>query len=107
MKSKQVLALIALLLAIVGGVLLLASFLDSIPRILEGRASLRVESPVIIGVGVIAIVAGVIMWKGSYLAGGVINIILGLIAVIYGRNSEGIIILDSGVLGVVAPQVKD
>ena len=107
MKNKQVLVLIALLLAIVGGVLLLASFVDTIPRILDGRTSLGVGSIVIIGIGVIAIVAGVMMWKGSYFAGGVINIVLGVIAVVYGRNSEGIIILISGVLGVVAPQVKD
>lgn len=107
MRSKQVLALLALLLAIIGGVLLLANFLDAIPRIREGRGDVGVDSFVIIGVGIIAIVAGVIMWKGSYLAGGVINIILGVIAVFYGRNSEGIVILISGILGVVAPQVKD
>ena len=107
MKSKQVLALIALLLAVVGGVLLLASFLDRVPRILDGRTSLGIESIVILVVGVIAIVAGVVMWRGAYFAGGVINIILGVITVFYGRNSEGIIILLSGVLGVIAPQVKD
>ena len=107
MKSKQILALIALVLGIVGGVLLLVNFLETIPRILEGRGDLNVESLIIIGVGVIAIVASVIIWRGSYLAGGVINIILGVIAIVYGKNSEGVLILVSGVLGVVAPQVKD
>jgi hypothetical protein len=107
MKSKQVLALIALISGIVGGALLLVSFLDTIPRVLEGRANVGLESLIIVGIGVIAIIASVIVWKGSYLAGGVINIILGVIAIVYGRNSEGVLILVSGVLGVVAPQIKD
>lgn len=107
MKSKQVLALIALLLGIVGGVLLVVSFVDTIPRLLEGRGQLEVESLLIVGVGVIAIIASVMIWKGSYFAGGVIDIVLGVIAIFYGRNSEGVLILISGVLGVIAPQVKD
>jgi len=107
MKSKQVLSLIALILGIVGGVLLLINFLDTIPRLLEGRADVHVESLIIVGVGAIATIASVIIWRGSYLAGGVINIILGVIAIVYNKNSEGVLILVSGVLGVVAPQVKD
>jgi hypothetical protein len=47
------------------------------------------------------------IWRGSYFAGGVINIVLGVIAIVFGRNSEGVLILISGVLGVIAPQVKD
>ena len=107
MKSKQLLALIALILGIVGGVLLLVNFLETIPRILEGRGEIGVESLIIIGIGVIAIIASLMIWKGSYFAGGVINIILGIIAIVYGQRSEGVLILISGVLGVVAPQIKD
>ena len=107
MKSKQLLALIALILGIVGGVLLLVNFLETIPRILEGRGDLRVESLIIVGIGVIAIIVSLIIWKGSYFAGGVINIILGIIAIVYGQRSEGVLILISGVLGVIAPQIKD
>ena len=99
--------MIALLLGIVGGILLLVSLVDTIPRFLEGRSRLGVESLVIIGVGVIAIISSAMIWKGSYFAGGVINIVIGVIAIFYGRNSEGVLILVSGVLGVVAPQVKD
>lgn len=107
MKSKQVLALVALLLGVVAGVLLLVSFMDAIPRLLEGRSRADIDWLVIVGVGVIAIIASVMIWRGSYLAGGVINIILGVIAVYYGRRSEGVLILVSGVLGVIAPQIKD
>ncbi len=103
MKSKQVLAAIALVLGIVGGVLVLV---DAIPNILNGRREV-VESFLNIGVGFIAIVASVIIWRGSYIAGGVINIILGVIAIVYGPDREGVLILISGVLGVIAPQIKD
>jgi hypothetical protein len=47
------------------------------------------------------------IWKGSYLAGGIINIILGIVTIIYASDNAGLLILISGVLGVVAPQVKD
>jgi hypothetical protein len=107
MKSKQVLALIALILGIVGGVLLLVGFLDTLPRVIEGRTRLSTELLVLIGVGIITIIASVMIWRGSYLAGGAINIILGVIAIYYGRNSEGVLILVSGILGVIAPQIKD
>jgi hypothetical protein len=107
MKSKQVLALIAMLLGIIGGIFLLVDFLETIPRILDGRAHVGVESIIIVGIAVIAIIASVIIWRGSYFAGGVINIVIGAIAIIYGIRSEGVLILISGILGVVAPQVKD
>lgn len=107
MKSKHVLALIALVLGIVGGVLLLMGFINVIPRLLEGRAHLGIDSLVTVGIAVISIIACVMIWKGSYLAGGVINIILGAIAIFYRKDTEGVLILISGVLGVVAPQVKD
>jgi len=107
MKGKHILALIALILGIVGGVLLCVSVFDAVPRLLEGRAHVGVESLFIVGTGVVTIIASVIIWRGSYLAGGLINIVLGVIAIYYGKGSEGIIVLISGVLGVVAPQVKD
>jgi len=107
MKSKHVFALIALLLGIVGGVLLCMGVIDVIPRLLEERAHIGVESLVIVGIGAIAIIASVMIWKGSYFAGGLVNIVLGIIAIFYGKDAEGVMVLISGVLGVIAPQVKD
>jgi len=107
MKSKQLIALIAMLLGLVGGVLLLVNFLEAIPRILDRGGEIGIGSLITIVVGVIAVIASFMIWKGSYFAGGVINIILGVIAIVYGNRSEGVLILLSGVLGVVAPQIKD
>jgi hypothetical protein len=106
MKSKQLIALIAFLLGLVGGVLLLVNFLEAIPRILE-RGDISIGSLITIAIGIIAVIASLMIWKGSYFAGGVINIVLGIIAIVYGNRSEGVLILLSGVLGVIAPQIKD
>lgn len=75
--------------------------------LLEGRGQIGIDTLVIVGIGLIAIVASVMVWKGSYSLGGLINIILGVVAILYGRDTEGVIILISGILGVVAPRIKD
>jgi hypothetical protein len=105
-KSKQLIALIAFLLGLVGGVLLLVNLIEAIPRIIEGRGE-AIGPLITIIIGIIAIIASLMIWKGSYFAGGVINIVLGIIAIVYGNRSEGVLILLSGVLGVIAPQIKD
>lgn len=106
MKTKHVFALIALILGIIGGVLLCKSALDALTKILEGRGHFNVTSLALAAIGIIAIIASVMIWRGSYLTGGVINIVLGIITVFYGRDTEGLIVLISGVLGIVAPRVK-
>jgi len=107
MKSEHAFALIALILGIVGGVLLCKGVIDVASKLFEGSKHINVESPVLVGIGVIAIIASAMLWTGRYLAGGLINIVLGLIAVFYGKDAEGLMILISGVLGIVAPKIKD
>ena len=107
MKSEHAFALIAMILGIIGGVLLCRGIIDVASKIFEGNRHINIESPVLAIVGIVAIVSSAILWTGRYLAGGVINIILGVIAVFYGKEAEGIMILISGVLGIVAPKIKD
>lgn len=107
MKGENAFALIALILGIVGGVLLSRSVIDLAVRLLEGSRHTNVESLMLVVIGIIAIIASAIIWTGRYLAGGVINIVLGIIAVLYGKDAEGLMILISGILGVVAPKIKD
>ncbi len=107
MKSEHAFALIALILGIVGGVLLCKGAIDVISKLLEGSRHINFESPVLVGIGVIVIIASAMLWTGRYLAGGVINMVLGIITVFYGKDAEGIMVLISGVLGVVAPKIKD
>jgi uncharacterized membrane protein SirB2 len=107
MKSENAFALIALILGIVGGVLLCKSAIDFAAKLLEGSRHTNVESLMLAGIGIIAIIASTIAWIERYLAGGVIDIVLGIIAVFYGKDAEDLMILISGVLGVMAPKIKD
>ena len=107
MKSEHAFALIALILGVVGGVLLCKGAIDVIAKLLEGSRHINFESPVLVGIGIVAIIASAMLWTGRYLAGGVINIVLGIVTVFYGKDAEGIMVLISGVLGVVAPKIKD
>ncbi len=106
MKSEHAFALIALILGIVGGVLLCKGAIDFTAEILEGRGHFGFESPLFIGIGVMAIIAGAMIWTGHYLAGGMINMVLGIIATFYGRDAEGLLVLISGVMGIVAPRIR-
>jgi len=107
MKSEHAFALIALILGIVGGVLLCKGAIDVLSKLFEGGKHISVESPLLAGIGVIAIIASAMVWTGRYLVGGVINMVLGIITVFYGRDAEGLMILISGILGIVAPKIKD
>jgi len=107
MKSEHAFALIALILGVVGGVLLCKGAIDVVSKLLEGSSHINFESPVLVGIGVIAIIASAMLWTGRYLTGGVINMVLGIIAVFYGKDAEGLMVLISGVLGIVAPKIKD
>ena len=107
MKSEHAFALVALILGIVGGVLLCKGAIDLVMKLFEGSRHISIESPLLIIVGIVAIVASAMLWTGRYLAGGVANIILGIVSVFYGRDAEGLMILISGVLGIVAPKIKD
>ena len=107
MKSEQAFALIAIILGIVGGVLLCKGAIDLASKLFEGSRHVSIESPLLIVVGVVAIVTSAMLWTGRYLAGGVANIILGIISVFYGKDAEGLMILISGVLGIAAPKIRD
>jgi hypothetical protein len=107
MKSKDTFALLSLILGVVGGLLLIKIVIDAVPRLLEGRGQINIDLLVTVGIGLIAIVASFMVWKGSYSLGGLINVILGVVAILYGRDTAGVIILISGILGVAAPRIKD
>jgi hypothetical protein len=107
MKSEHAFSLVALILGIVGGVLLCKGAIDLAMKLFEGSRQISIQSPLLIVVGVVAIIASAMLWTGRYLAGGVANIILGIVSVFYGRDAEGLMILISGVLGIVAPKIED
>ncbi|MDH5448239.1 MAG: hypothetical protein OEY24_05465 [Candidatus Bathyarchaeota archaeon] len=107
MRTEQALALIALILGIIGGVLLIGGGVGILLRLLEGNVTIKAETLLITSIGIVAIVASVIIWTGRYVAGGSINIALGVLMVLYGEVQQGLIILISGILGIIAPKIED
>ena len=107
MKTEHAFALIALILGVIGGVLLGKGIIDVISRLVERNGVVRVDAFLIPFLGIVAIVASAMIWTGRYLVGGVMNMIFGLIAVFYGADAEGLMVLLSGLLGIVAPKIKE
>jgi hypothetical protein len=106
-RVEQSLALIALILGIVGGVLLASGSIKIALDLLEGNIVLESKTLLTTGLGIAAIIASVVIWTGRFVAGGAANIILGTLIVFYGEVQQGLIILISGILGIVAPKIRD
>jgi hypothetical protein len=107
LRTEQTIALFALILGIIGGVLLVSGGFGLVIELLEGNLTLDPKTLLVAGIGIVAIAASVIIWNGKYVVGGSVNIILGVLMVFYGEVQQGLIILISGILGVVAPKIQD
>ncbi len=107
MRTEHAFALIALILGILGGVLLAKGLINVVARLAEGRGDLSVDALLLPFLGIMTIIGSAMVWTGRYLVGGVMNMIFGLIAVFYGADAEGLMILLSGLLGIVAPKIKE
>lgn len=107
MRAEQTLALTALILGIVGGVLLVSGGVRIALELFEGNVNFKPEALLTTSIGIAAIAASVVIWTGRYVAGGSVNIILGVFLVFYGETQQGLIILISGILGIVAPKITD
>lgn len=107
MKTEHTFALIALILGVIGGVLLAKGIIDVISRLAEGTGTAKVDALLTPFLGIVAIIASAMIWTGRYLVGGVMNMVFGLIAVFYGADAEGVMVLLSGLLGIVAPKIKE
>lgn len=101
MTEKRLLALIAVLIGLVGGLLLLSGALD----ISRSQITLNLIANALIGAVLgIAILAGsLLIYRGRYGSGGVINIFLGVVVLILALGTTGgILAVVSGVLGFIA-----
>ncbi len=107
MRAEQAIALVALILGIIGGVLLISGGIRILSGLVEGNIRISFDTMLLAGVGITTIAASITMWTGRYVAGGAINITLGILMVFYGELQQGLIILVSGILGIVAPKIKD
>ncbi|HYT17071.1 MAG TPA: hypothetical protein VEO18_02350 [Thermoplasmata archaeon] len=105
MTEKRVLALLAMLIGLIGGLLILVNALDL------GRGNLDLTRILNAGVaallGIAILVGSLLIYRGKYSSGGIINIILGVVALILSVSTTGgILAIVSGVLGLVATEAS-
>ncbi len=107
MTEKRALALLAFLLALVGGVLLVVRALefgrlDAIT--LESLARHIVD----LILGVAAILAGLMMYRGPRTSGwGILTLVIGvLVVVLAGLGADAALIIVGGILGIVAGEAR-
>ena len=104
MTEKRILALLALLIGLIGGLLILVNALSAVQG---GQFNLdRAVNAAIAALVGIAILAGsLVIYRGKYSSGGIVNILLGIVTLILGLNSTGgILAIVSGVIGLVASE---
>lgn len=99
MSEKKLLAIISLLLALIGGILVLANVFRSSNIDLDYLGRRAVD--LILGIG--AILLGIYMYKGHRNTGGLLVTIVGILILVDqgGIELEGAIVLLGGVLGIV------
>jgi hypothetical protein len=94
-------------LGIVGGVLLLSGGVGIVLRLLEGTGHLDADVLLLTVLGVVAVVSSAMIWTGRYVTGGAINIALGILVLVFGEVQQGLLVLVSGILGIIAPKIED
>ena len=103
MSERRLLAVLALLLGLVAGLLLLIEVMR-IPRQVTADWFIRVAIRAVLGLAVI--IGALIIYGRRYLQGGVLNVAVGLVVLLFfGDASAGILAVISGLLGVFAGEV--
>ncbi len=106
MSEKRDLALVGLLLGLLGGALILADSLN-LGRLGNLTLEFVVARAVEIILGVAILFGSLLIYLGRYSTGGVLNLILGIVALIINASQiGGILALISGVIGLVAHEAR-
>jgi|GEM_PF-7124222 len=102
MQERRALALVALILGIVAGVLFLVEALN-VGRNPNIDVQFILDRLLTFGVAILVILGGVVIWRGQTVVGGLLNLILGVIALLLVLGLAGsVLALISGVIGLVA-----
>ena len=100
MSERRLLALLALLIGLLAAILL---FLGILPHRNEAIDVEYLQRIAVDGVlGLIALVGSVLIWSSQYRAGGIINIVMGIVVLIVASLTPGLLLVFSGILGLVA-----
>ncbi len=100
MSERRLLALLALLLGLVGALLILIGF--RLPRenqdFVVWLGSIAVDAVL----ALVAIGGSLLIYGSKYRAGGIINIVIGIAILIVTSLTSGLLVVFSGILGLVA-----
>ena len=106
MTEKRLFAVLSFLLALIGGILVLAGALSGI----GGNTSLEQLARRAVGVilGIAAFLGGLFIYKGRMSTGGLLTIIIGVLIFIIpaGGTLEAVLVIIAGVLGVVGSEAR-
>jgi len=106
MSEKRDLAIVGLLLGLLGGALVLVGGLD-IGRFANLTLDFLLARAVDIILGVGLLIGSVMIYRRSYSTGGILNLILGILALVLGASTLGSVLgLISGVLGLLANEAR-
>lgn len=108
MSEKRNLAIIGLLLGLIAGALVLARSLGPLPRNLAGITLGEVMAGVVyIILGLAILFGSLLIYRGRYSTGGILNLVLGILVVILGPDTlGGVLALVSGVVGLLANESR-
>jgi len=103
MTEKRLLELIALLIGLVGGLLILNEAVRGFRGVSDLAAILSALVPLVLGIAILA--ASLLIYRSKYGSGGLLDIILGVVALILQLNQIGSILsIVAGVIGLVASE---
>jgi branched-subunit amino acid transport protein len=103
MNEKRILGLLALLIGLIGGLLILSRELidDSID--LGQSLESFLDTLVFLILGLAILLGSVLIYRRNYGSGGIVNILLGIVAFLLRADTTGAILaIVSGVMGLVA-----
>ena len=107
MTERRALALLAFLLALVGGVLLVVRALE-FGQVNQLTLEAVARHIVDLVLGIAAILGGLMMYRGPRAsAGGVITLVIGVLVIVFGGfGAEAAVIIVAGILGIVAGEAR-
>lgn len=107
MTEKRALALLAFLLALVGGVLLAVRALE-FGRVDQLTVEAVARHIVDLVLGIAAIIGGLMMYRGRRTSvGGIVTLVIGVLVIVFGGlGAEAAVIIVAGVLGIVAGEAR-
>jgi len=103
MTEKRLLALVAFLIGLVAGLLILVEAVNGIQQFSSLNSMLGQLVGVILGVAILF--ASLLIYRSKYSSGGVLDILLGVVALVLHLNSTGgILAIVAGVVGLIASE---